>query len=145
VSKQPKQRGQVNVAEQQAKRSKQATGSDNSGGSGLSETSPLTGNDVVTTPLVQRPANAKTPTAMTRVFNLFPKSKFIMNNKQLNYSSEKDSICFKICRSMGLVEDMADVSWWERYKDMIADVLNPKRADVSGGLKHAFICKSGVA
>jgi hypothetical protein len=72
---------------------------------------------------------------------LFPKLKFIMDNKQLNYSSEKESICARICRSMGLVEERAAVSWWERYKDMIANVLNAKRADVTGAMKRTFLRK----
>lgn len=74
-------------------------------------------------------------------YELFPKLKFIMNSKQLNYSSETTSICGLICTAMGLVEEKAAVSWWERYKDMIADVLNAKRADVTGALKRAFLRK----
>jgi hypothetical protein len=42
---------------------------------------------------------------------------------------------------MGLVDEKASVSWWERYKDMIADVLNAKRADATGALKRAFLRK----
>lgn len=75
-------------------------------------------------------------------YELFPKLKFIMNSKQLNYSSDKTSICGLICKAMGLLEEKAAVSWWERYKDMIADVLNAKRADVTGALKRAFLRKS---
>lgn len=74
-------------------------------------------------------------------YELFPKLKFIMNSKQLNYSSEQTSICGLICTAMGLVDAKAAVSWWERYKDMIADVLNAKRADVTGALKRAFLRK----
>jgi hypothetical protein len=40
------------------------------------------------------------------------------------------------------VDEKAAVSWWERYKDMIADVLNAKRADVTGAIKRAFLRKS---
>jgi hypothetical protein len=75
-------------------------------------------------------------------YELFPKLKFIMNSKQLNYSSEEKSICGLICTAMGLVDEKAAVSWWERYKDMIADVLNAKRADVTGAIKRAFLRKS---
>lgn len=74
-------------------------------------------------------------------YELFPKLKFIMNSKQLNYSSEKSSICGLICHAMGLVDEKTSVSWWERYKDMIADVLNAKRADVTGALKRVFLRK----
>jgi hypothetical protein len=74
-------------------------------------------------------------------YELFPKLKFIMNSKQLSYSAERTSICGLICCAMGLLEEKAAVSWWERYKDMIADVLNAKRADVTGALKRAFLSK----
>ena len=74
-------------------------------------------------------------------YDLFHKLKFIMNNKQLNYSSEPTSICGQICIAMGLLEEKEAVSWWERYKEMIADVLNAKRADVTGALKRAFLRK----
>ena len=76
-------------------------------------------------------------------YELFPKLKFIMNSKQLNYSSDKSSICGLICHAMGLVDEKASVSWWERYKDMIADVLNAKRADATGALKRVFLRKYG--
>ena len=74
-------------------------------------------------------------------YELFPKLKFIMNSKQLNYSSDKSSICGLICHAMGLVDEKTSVSWWERYKDMIADVLNAKRADATGAMKRVFLSK----
>jgi hypothetical protein len=72
-------------------------------------------------------------------YELFPKLKFIMNSKQLNYSSDKSSICGLICHAMGLVDEKTSVSWWERYKHMIADVLNAKRADATGAMKRVFL------
>lgn len=83
---------------------------------------------------------AKDTTAYVR-YELFPRLKFIMGNSQLNYSPEKNTICGLICSDMGLVEPKAAVAWWEHYKDMIADVLNAKRADVTGSIKRAFIRK----
>jgi hypothetical protein len=74
-------------------------------------------------------------------YELFPKLKFIMNSKQLNYSSDKSSICGLICHAMGLVDEKTSVSWWERYKDMIADILNAKRADATGAMKRVFLRK----
>ena len=74
-------------------------------------------------------------------YELFPKLKFIMNDRQLEYSPERNTICGLICEQMGLEDPKAAVSWWERYKDMIADVLNAKRADVTGAIKRAFLRK----
>jgi hypothetical protein len=74
-------------------------------------------------------------------YELFPKLKFIMNNNQLNYSTERNTICGLICADMGMDEPKAAVSWWETYKSMIADVLNAKRADVTGALKRVFLRK----
>jgi hypothetical protein len=74
-------------------------------------------------------------------YELFPKLKFIMSKRQLEYSGERNTICGLICSDLGLVDQQAAVPWWERYKDMIADVLNAKRADVTGSLKRAFLRK----
>jgi hypothetical protein len=75
-------------------------------------------------------------------YELFPKLKFIMSKKQLYYTAERPSICGLICDDMGLMDQTTAVAWWERYKDMIADVLNAKRADVTGAVKRAFLRKS---
>jgi hypothetical protein len=74
-------------------------------------------------------------------YELFPKLKFFMGKTQLTYSPEPKSICGLICTKMGLIQPKAAVSWWERYKDMIADVLNAKRADVTGAIKREFMSK----
>lgn len=74
-------------------------------------------------------------------YELFPRLKFIMSNSQLNFSSEKTTICGLICADMGLLEPKAAVEWWEKYKGMIADVLNAKRADVTGAIKRVFMRK----
>jgi hypothetical protein len=74
-------------------------------------------------------------------YELFPRLKFIMSNSQLNFSTEKNTICGLICADMGLLDAKASVPWWENYKDMIADVLNAKRADVTGAIKRVFMRK----
>jgi hypothetical protein len=43
---------------------------------------------------------------------------------QLLYLPKPKSICGLICTKMGLVQPNTAVSWWEHYKDMIANVLN---------------------
>jgi hypothetical protein len=75
-------------------------------------------------------------------YELFAKLKFIMSNKQMNYSKTEGSFCFMICSAMGLVgnDDIA-VSWWEEYKDTILVILNNKRADVTAAIKRAFLSK----
>jgi hypothetical protein len=40
-----------------------------------------------------------------------------------------------------MVEPTTAGAWWERYKGMMANVLNAKRADVTGTLKKAFLRK----
>jgi hypothetical protein len=42
---------------------------------------------------------------------------------------------------MGMLDPNTAVTWWETYKGMIADVLNAKRADVTGALKKVFVRK----
>jgi hypothetical protein len=74
-------------------------------------------------------------------YELFPKLKFVMNNKQLSYSLESTSLCNRICMDMGMVDPKMAMLWWERYKDLVADVLNAKRADVTGALKRSFLSK----
>ena len=71
--------------------------------------------------------------------DLFPSLKFIMSDKQLQYSPDTSSLCTLICVAMGLHDPTAAVTWWERYKNMIAYVLNSKRADVTGALKRSFM------
>jgi hypothetical protein len=66
-------------------------------------------------------------------YKLFPDLKFIMSDNQLNFSTEPSTFSRIICTAMG--------TWWEAYKDMIADVLNGKRADVTGALKKVFLHK----
>jgi hypothetical protein len=70
--------------------------------------------------------------------SLFPKLKFIMGKQQMSYSPEGNTICGKICNGVGMTDPKLAVSWWEHYKDMIADILNSKRADVTGAIKRAF-------
>jgi hypothetical protein len=73
---------------------------------------------------------------------LFPKLKFIMSKKQLNYASNGTTLCSLICKDFGMLDDTTAVAWWERFKGMMADVLNAKRADVTGALKRVFVRKS---
>jgi hypothetical protein len=70
--------------------------------------------------------------------SLFPKLKFIMGKQQMSYSPDGNTICGKICNGVGMTDPKLAVSWWEHYKDMIADILNAKRADVTGAIKRAF-------
>jgi hypothetical protein len=70
--------------------------------------------------------------------DLFPKLKFIMGKQQLEYSPFENSICGKICAALGMKNAAAAVTCWERHKNMIADVLNAKKADVTGAIKKEF-------
>ena len=73
--------------------------------------------------------------------DLFPKLKFVMDKRQLQFSNEKDSICFQICSDLGLTGPRAS-AWWEIYKNKLVSKLNSKRADISAGIKRAFMSKS---
>jgi hypothetical protein len=64
-----------------------------------------------------------------------------MGKTQLMYLPKLKSICGLICNKMGLVQPNAAVLWWERYKDMIADMLNAKLADVTRAIKRKFMSK----
>jgi hypothetical protein len=75
-------------------------------------------------------------------YDLFSKLKFIMSDKQLNYSRVNGSFCMLICKAMGLGgDDEVSISWWETYKETILVVLNNKRADVTAAIKQAFLRK----
>jgi hypothetical protein len=75
-------------------------------------------------------------------YDLFSKLKFIMSDKQLNYSRMNGSFCMLICNAMGLGgDDEVSISWWETYKETILVVLNNKRADVTAAIKRAFLRK----
>lgn len=74
-------------------------------------------------------------------YTLFPDLKFVMSDNQLNFSTDPSTLCMIICKAVGMVDKNTAVTWWEAYKDMIADVLNAKRADVTGALKKVFLRK----
>ena len=77
-------------------------------------------------------------------YELFPKLKFITSDKQMNNSKAQDSICGFISAAFGMhkaVNDEVAISWWENHKKKILFVLNQKRADVTMGVKRAFMSK----
>jgi hypothetical protein len=61
-------------------------------------------------------------------YDLFPNLKFIMAKNQMEYSNDPTTLCAIICTAMGMLDPPTAVSWWEYWKDMIADVLNAKQA-----------------
>jgi hypothetical protein len=71
----------------------------------------------------------------------YSKLKFIMATTQLEYSNGPTTLCAFICSSMGMLDTSTAMSWWEHWKNMIADVLNAKRDDVTGAIKKVFVCK----
>jgi hypothetical protein len=56
----------------------------------------------------------------------FLKLKFIMHKTQLVFSSDPVTLCALICKDFGMVDPTTAAAWWERYKGMMADVLNAK-------------------
>jgi hypothetical protein len=72
---------------------------------------------------------------------LFPKLKFVMHKTWLVFSTDPVTLCALICKDFGMVKPTTAAAWCERYKGMMADVLNAKQADVTGALKKAFLCK----
>jgi hypothetical protein len=72
--------------------------------------------------------------------DLFPKLKFIMDERQLLYTEDKKTICQKIMDDMGVIETRRQ-SWWELYKNTILKRLNSKRADVTSAIKRRFVSK----
>ena len=72
--------------------------------------------------------------------DLFPKLKFFMDNRQLMFSNESNTICYQICKDMGLREEKK-AQWWEMYKTKIVQTLNSKRADVTSAIKKLFMSK----
>jgi hypothetical protein len=74
-------------------------------------------------------------------YNLFPNLKFIMAKTKMEYSNDSTTLCAIICTAMGMLDPSTAVSWWEYWKDMIADVLNAKWAYVTGAIKKVFVRK----
>ena len=75
-------------------------------------------------------------------YDLFPKLKFIMSKNQMHFIKAEGSFCSTICSAMGLVgDDDVTVSWWEAHKDTILAILKSKCADVTAGIKRAFVRK----
>jgi hypothetical protein len=64
-----------------------------------------------------------------------------MGKQELEYSPFENSICGKICAALGMKNAATAVTCWERHKNMIADVLNAKKADVTGAIKKEFLPK----
>lgn len=71
---------------------------------------------------------------------LFPKWKFFMNRKQLEFSNQPDTVCYQICKGMHVFDTYA-VKWWEECHDKILDTLNSKRADVTAAIKKGYFRK----
>ena len=46
-------------------------------------------------------------------YKLFPKLKFLMNDRQLDYLPKHTTIGGLICDQMGLEDPKAAVAWWE--------------------------------
>jgi hypothetical protein len=72
--------------------------------------------------------------------DLFRKLKFVMSDRQLVFSTATNSICYQICRDMGIREERSAL-WWEMYKTKMLSILNGKRADVTATVKRTFISK----
>jgi hypothetical protein len=72
--------------------------------------------------------------------DLFPKWKFFMSRHQLVFSTIPDSICFQICKGMGVYDSFA-LKWWDEYQEKILETLNSKRADVTACIKRTFLSK----
>jgi hypothetical protein len=72
--------------------------------------------------------------------DLFPKLKFIMDTRQLMFTTAVNSICYQICSELGF-EGIKAAEWWEKYKNKVAKTLNSKRADVTSAIKRVFISK----
>jgi hypothetical protein len=75
-------------------------------------------------------------------YDLFPTLKFIMATTQLEYSNDPTTLYAIICSAMGMLETSTAVLWWEHWKNMIADVLNAKQADVTRAIKKVFVCEN---
>lgn len=75
-------------------------------------------------------------------YELFPKLKFIMTDRLLQYSSDPDSMCSIICGGVGVKEAHMKVAYWGRFSKMIGSILNMKRNDVIGAVKKGFMRKS---
>jgi hypothetical protein len=72
--------------------------------------------------------------------DLFPKLKFIMDQRQMVFSYDKKTICQQIMADMGVKECLKS-GWWECYKNKILKTLNSKRADVTSAIKRRFVSK----
>jgi hypothetical protein len=71
---------------------------------------------------------------------LFPRWKFFTCPSQLVYDAQNGSIVLKICNSLN-VSELGRMTWWERNKQTVVQILNMRRNEVTAYVKKRFIGK----
>jgi hypothetical protein len=74
---------------------------------------------------------------------LFPRWKFFTCPSQLVYDAQKGSIVLKICDSLN-VSELGRMTWWERNKATVVQILNMRRNEVTAYVKKRFIGKKNL-
>jgi hypothetical protein len=74
---------------------------------------------------------------------LFPRWKFFTCPSQLVYDAQKGSIVLKICDSLN-VSELGRMTWWERNKGTVVQILNMRRNEVTAYVKKRFIGKKNL-
>ena len=71
---------------------------------------------------------------------LFPRLKMFCNPTEMQYSSDKKSLCQRICRELGVRKEFRR-QWWTHHCKDIRDELNKRRSEVTSRMRKVFICK----
>ena len=61
----------------------------------------------------------------------------------LVYDAQKGSIVLKICDSLN-VSEVGRMTWWERNKGTVVQILNTRRNEVNAYVKKRFIGKKNL-
>jgi len=72
--------------------------------------------------------------------DLFPRWKFFTDPRQLVYDGQKGSIVLKICNSLN-VSELGRMTWWDRNKGTVVQILNQRRNEVTAYVKRRFVGK----
>ena len=70
--------------------------------------------------------------------HVFPKCKMVTNPMQLQFTTDKKSICQFVCEGMNVKPSRQGI-WWEQSKKAIHQCINKRRGHVSTAVKNVFI------
>ena len=71
---------------------------------------------------------------------LFRRKKFILDEKELDYSTSPLSVCYQCLASLHL-DVLSSQKWWEEHRLIIIGELSNKRSNVAYGIRNEWLGK----